>query len=115
MKLNELKKNQSQFNTRFPFDTKNLVGYLIAVIVEYLSAVNIEFFVMCVMIITNGPCLILISITKDMICSLRSLDKTASMKKKTEANQPGNIILQFNDFIQFHAEAKRSSECKCFQ
>lgn len=84
---------------------KHPIGYSIAVILEYLIAVNVEFFAMCIMIIATGPCLILISITDDMECSLKNLDKSARTKEC-----PRKIIQQFNEFIQFHAKTKQLSE-----
>lgn len=90
--------------TRFPFDTKNPIGFTIASAIEYFMCVNLTFFVMCIMVVAIGPSLALISITKDMKCCLKSLDNCA----RTKENHI-KIIRQFNEFIQFHSNAKQLS------
>lgn len=93
-----------KFALRFPFDTNNLTGYLIAVIAEYFFTLNLELFIMCIMIIAIGSCLILISLTKDMKCGLNALNESA-----VETESESQIQL-FNELIEFHSNAKQLSE-----
>ena len=60
---------------------------------------------MCYLIIAVGPCLVLISITEDIVCSLDALDEKSRMNQDKH-----EITQQFNEFIQFHSSAKQLSE-----
>lgn len=94
-----------QSDLRFPFDTKNLTGFLIAVVIEYIFLLNLNFLMTSFMSIAIGPNLILISITQDLKCSLKTLNRNARVNKnETEITQ------QFNQIIQLHSNAKQLSQ-----
>lgn len=95
-----------KFGLRFPFDTNNLIGYLIAVIAEYFFTLNLELFIMSIMIIAIGSCVILISLAKDMQCGLNALNDSA-METEDESEDKAQLL---NELIEFHANAKQLSE-----
>lgn len=76
-----------------------------AVIIQYLYTLNVELLTMAIMIIAIGPSLVLISMTKDLKHSLHTLDNSTMTKEHHL-----EIIHQFNDFVQFHANAKELSQ-----
>lgn len=92
------------FNTRFPFNVKAPIGYTIAVGMEFLISLNIQFLAMSALIVAMGSSMTLVSITEDMKCNLKVLDKSARKKES-----PLKIIQQFNDFVGIHANAKQLS------
>lgn len=73
-----------------------------AVSVEFIFTINIELFIMCVMIIAIGPCLLLISMAADLRYSLDTLNKNARTNKSGY-----EITQQFNQFIKFHSNTKQ--------
>lgn len=75
-----------------------------AVCIEFIFTFNIEFFIMCVMIIAIGPCLLLISMAADLRYSLSDLNRNARMNKNDY-----EITEQFKRFIKFNSNAKQLS------
>lgn len=92
---------------RFPFEVQNPIGYSIAVCLEYLFTLNLELLTMSIMVIAIGPCLILISMTKDLKYNLHILDISARLKE-----DPVKIVRDFSEFIQLHSDAKQLSQQK---
>lgn len=93
------------FNSRFPFDIGNPIGYSLAAGIEFIFTINIELFTMCVMIIAIGPCLTLISMASDLRYSLHTLNRSARANAK-----PSETTQQFNRLIDFHSNAKQLSK-----
>lgn len=90
---------------RIPFDTKNLTGFLIASIAEYLFLFVFELIILAFMTVAVGSNLILISIANELTCNLSTLNECAKVKNPN-ANE---IRKQINEFIQLHSNSKELS------
>lgn len=84
---------------------RNPIGFSVAVILELLIVVNVQFLATCVVIVAIGTSLTIISITEDMKRSLHALNKCAK-KKKIHFKMTQKI----NEFIELHANAKQLSD-----
>lgn len=95
---------------RFPFDTKQPLGYSVASILQFL-------FTSCIFTITAvcvavglGTFLLAISLTKDIQNDFILINKNAKSKRKR-----GHALKQLSELIQYHASAKQLSEPLLFE
>lgn len=86
---------------RFPFDTKSLVGYSFAAIIQYIYVNNMLIVIKCMTIIGTATLLTMFTILNDMNGDLNVIDAISS-KNKRMAFQMGEKLYQF---IQFHSDA----------
>lgn len=89
---------------RFPFNTNNPIGFLIACGIQYVFIFNLAVATMGIMVIAITPNLILTSIAEDMKSNLDTLNRSAKSKQNAD-----EFIQQFIKFIQFHSNAKQLS------
>lgn len=89
---------------RFPFDTDNPTGYLIAFSIQYILVLNTILNVMCTLTFTVSFFGILNALVKDIKGDLQSIDASAKIKTKRLL-----IVKQFNELIDLHSNAKQLS------
>lgn len=87
--------SQHIFQNRLPFDWKNPIGYLVAVLLQ-LRMVSIPLcFVRTLLLLAAGLVLFTLSITEDQECDLNSINESI------QAEQPRGLILdQITEFIK---------------
>lgn len=89
---------------RFPFNTKSVYGYLVACFLEFIMVYYLSLFATCVTCFAIGTCLMLISLTKDVKCVMKTLNSNGCTKAKH-----WKMFSQFIDLIELHSNAKRLS------
>lgn len=89
---------------RFPFDTKNPVGYSIAAILEYMASFNTHLVGMCITNSSILSSLIVISMADDIKFDFESFNNNAMAK-----GNPVQISKQFKQVIEFHSGVKQLS------
>lgn len=83
---------------RFPFDTRNLIGYSIAGLMEYIVPFNIDLNIMCMINFAIGVGSMLISLADDIKRSMNTLNASVRAKGcKLE------ILYRFSRLVQFHS------------
>lgn len=88
---------------RFPFDTKNPIGYLIAVTFEYMQ-ITYEFFLLANLLsLAIGSFSYAMSINKDIKCVLFSMNAYATNKE----NQFQTTLIKFAEFVEEQSATKR--------
>lgn len=96
----------SNFNhIRFPFDTKNLIGYLVAIFIQYILLFNVMVSLKCLAIFGIGTCFMLFPLTKDIKNDLKAINRNARHKKKRL-----KTIDQLTQFVQFHSKLMQLSK-----
>lgn len=103
-KMHKLKTPSFSIGSRFPFDWKNLVGYLSAVIFEYLF--TLYEFVYVGSFTTYGIGFFIFSFTayRDIIRNLESINKHAKLKRKHS-----KIFKQLVTFFHYYSNVKELS------
>lgn len=92
---------------RFPFDTKNLWGYLEGIVAEALIIRCACFFSANFLSLGAGCFLFMISSVRDMKGTLRSINKKV---KSTEAvTNRSHVLKRFTQFIKLHSETRQLS------
>lgn len=91
---------------RFPFDTKNPIGYFIAGICEYVAMITQAFVSMCIFCFAVGTTLLLISSAEDIKCALINLERSSKAKK----NRSKIIMKQLLQLIELRSNAKQLNE-----
>lgn len=91
--------------TRFPFDIKNLFGYLIAFTLQGCMIAFSLFFVSSLISLLIGSYFMLTSLTKDLQKELNWIDD--SLENEENCVQ---IVTQLSEFVQFHSESKQFSK-----
>lgn len=94
------------FFSRFPFDTKNPIGYFIAGICEYVAMITQAFVLMCIFCFAVGTTLLLISSAEDIKCALINLERSSKAKK----NRSKIIMKQLLQLIELRSNAKQLNE-----
>lgn len=90
---------------RFPFDTNNPIGYLIAVILEYIIIDYECFIIACTLSFGIGACWFGASTTKEIQSILHSInDKTQTIECPTN-----ELKILFSEFIDTHSAIKQLS------
>ena len=88
----------------FPFDSKNLIGYLIAVALEYLSDLHICFFVASIFSLAVGGFIFTFSMTEDIKNNLNSINQNI----ETDGTR-SEFYKKFSRFVQLHSNAQQLS------
>lgn len=94
----------SAIDSRFPFDCKNLVGYLFAVLFEYLFTVYEFVYVGSFATYGLGFFLFFFTSYRDMVRNLESINKHAKSKKKHP-----KIVKQLVTFFHLYSNVKELS------
>ena len=89
---------------RFPFNVKKPTGYFIAIIIQCIVAINLNFTVVRTLIFGLGTFLTIFSLVDDMKSDLNSI----ILLSKSEKNRP-ELISRFIHLIQFHSNVKQLS------
>lgn len=89
---------------RFPFDTHNPIGYLIAFVVEYIVLAYEFFIVACTLALGIGTFWFGISITKTIQCILHAIGNQSQANK-----QSNQLKVLFSEYVHAHAEIKQLS------
>lgn len=92
---------------RFPFDTKNPIGYLAACCLQYIHLAYETFFISNLVILAIGAFLFALTTIKDLRGILRSIDASCA-KCKTEKNRL-EILNQIREFVEMNSALKQLS------
>lgn len=87
-----------KINQRFPFDTKNPFGFLVAISMRYILDLSIMITVKCLAIFVLIYSMLFPSL-KDIKKCLKTINKNAGRK-----NTSSKIINQLNFFVEFHSK-----------
>lgn len=97
---NEISKHlKSHSCNRIPFDWKNLVGYLIVVVIEYLYGVALLFAAVTLVGFAIRNYLWLLSMAEDIKCDMESINQNARFKRSRL-----DVTKQFSGLVQYHAK-----------
>ena len=94
---------------RLPFDWKNPYGFFIGVTMEFEVATYLLLLVACLLTLSCGCLLFMLTMIKVAKQSLHSINKTAKLKSKRTL-----ISNQLTQFIQYHSILKQLSELLYF-
>lgn len=95
---------------RFPFDPKNPIGYLIAVVLEYITLAYEYFVIACTLSLGIGAYWIATSATKDIQKHiLHSINETA----RENGNQLSELKNLLSEYNEAHAAIKQLSTAGC--
>lgn len=94
------------FIYRFPFDSKQPMGYVIAFTLQVLLAMCLFTITAACIAVGFGTFLLTISVTKDIKDDFILINKIAKIKKK---HAPA--LKRLTELIQYHSDAKQLSEC----
>lgn len=89
---------------RAPIDTKNPVGFTLAIFAEFLGFLYVAVVGTCVIIMAIGSYLYAIAMTKCVKGSLFSISRHAHRKK-----DQARVFKQIVEFIQFDSRTKQLS------
>lgn len=89
---------------RIPFEWKNPIGYLIAVLLQFGIWFFLDLYLACFLTLAFGYFLFTLSIAKDMIDALQSINEHLKKKKPKK-----RILKQLNNFISMHGDVKELS------
>lgn len=92
------------FSLRFPFDTKSPVGYVIAIILQYIYARYSCIFAGCILSFAIGAFLFALTMIKDIKCCLESVNGSIKIKDYQL------ILIRFINFLKYFSDAKLLSE-----
>lgn len=96
--------NVFEFSNRFPFDTKNPVGYLIAAILQIIAMSYQACYLACLLALAVGAVLFASTLMADVTCDINAInDDLRSKKLKSYVSQ------KFSVLIQFHSDGKQLS------
>lgn len=89
---------------RFPFDTQNSIGYLIAIVIECILIWNVLLIAACTSSVTVGGALALIQLSNDMKETLNSFTLRAKLRKNRLRS-----LEQLSEFIELHSNSAQLS------
>lgn len=89
---------------RFPFGTKNPFGYIVATVLQYIIVVYAFSVLSSLATLGIGAFLFAVLATKDIIQSMKSIDKSAMSEKRQS-----KTFKRFSDFILIHSTVKQFS------
>lgn len=92
-------------SNRFPFDSKRPVGYMIAVILEYITFLYLLNIAAFCGSLETGCFMFMISFTNDIQRNLQSMNENTKSKRKQRTQTPRQLI----DFVEFHSATKQLS------
>lgn len=95
----------SRSNTRFPFDSNNPTGYLIAVLIEYVIVTYEYIMITCTLGLAIGAFWFIISVTKEIQHILHSIND----KAQANEDQSNEMQILFAEYIDAHAALKQLS------
>ena len=90
---------------RFPFDWKNPVGYLIAVVLEYIIVSLALRYMGCFLGYGFGGYFFVMAIAKDLKSFVKSIGKSAKKCQSTTSEQ--KILQNLCEFIRLHTSVKK--------
>lgn len=90
---------------RFPFDSNNPIGYLIAVILEYIIFGYTYIIAACTVALGIGLCLIANAVIKEIQDFLHSINR------KARRNQSNELKAMFLELMNAHTAIKQLSFC----
>lgn len=96
---------------RIPFDWANPVGYLTAVIIEYIIGGYQYLLNSCTLGLGIGAFWFAVTATKEIRCILRSIN----VKAKAKNCQSSELMVLFAEFIDVHGIVKQLSTCNLLQ
>lgn len=96
-------------NQRFPFDTKNPVGFSVAIVIQYIQSICSMVATDCFTVCVFGTSALIFPLTKDMKNDLEAININAK-RKRTRSK----IVSQFAQFVQFHAKLIQLSQIDTF-
>lgn len=96
----------SWLQLRFPFDSKNLLGYLVAIVLLYYMIFDMFFVIASMLSLGIGAFILAISSTMQIRRYMNLLSKHAISKK----NLPKKTLQLLTDFVDFHSDVKQLSE-----
>lgn len=88
-----------QFNQRLPFNAKNPIGFVVAILFECILAGSLMVTVKCLVILEFGTFSMLFPMTKDIKYMLKAINYNTKKKK----DRP-KIANQFLQVVQFHSK-----------
>lgn len=91
---------KKKFTTRFPFDTKTPIGYLVAITIEYLFIVDIMVIIESFIMIGIAILPVLFLLVNDIIGDWNTINMVLKFKRKRS-----QIVKQLPRIIQFHSDA----------
>lgn len=86
---------------RFPFDTKKPIGYVIAVILQYISSRFGLMFAATLIGFGIGTYLFTLTLVNDVKCCLKTVHKSAKTKDRRVT------LMHFSNFFQFYSDARQ--------
>lgn len=92
---------------RFPFDTRNPIGYLIASGLQFVHLAFESFFISNLVSLGVGAFLYALTAIKDLKNILRSIDAQCMQKKPMRERR--QAMNQVREFVQMHSELKQLS------
>lgn len=92
------------FHYRFPFNSKQPLGYCVAFILQILSTMSLCSITAVCVAVGFGTFVLSISMTKDIKDDLILINKIAKSRKKRP-----QALKQFTELIQYHSNAKQLS------
>lgn len=87
--------------SRFPFDTKNPIGYVIAVIVQYICQKLLLMFGATLICFGIGIFLFTMALVNDVKSSLMNVQRSANTRNHRAA------LMHFSNFFQYYSDARR--------
>lgn len=91
--------------SRYPFDLKHPIGYLIDVTIQYIIFLCVFVMTSCLLSMGLGVYFLFISFVEDIINN-----NLATINRSVETQEnPIYIFEQFTEFIEFHSNVKQFS------
>lgn len=91
-----------KFRSRYPFATKNPLGFLVAATIQYIMLLNVWFFVACLISTGIGCFFFVLTMVDDAKVCLRSINKSAKA-----VAIPSILLKKYLRFIQLHSNTKQ--------
>lgn len=89
---------------RYPFNTKNPLGFIVAIVIEYVFVVNLMIIPKCFYTTGITALPMLFSLASDIKSDLNAIQQSLSYKRKR--SKMGKPLSQF---IQFYSDARQLS------
>lgn len=96
--------NNFKFSKRFPFDTKNPIGYLIATILQLVAMSHQACYIACFLALALGAFLFSSTLMEDVTGEINAINDDLRTKKSE-----CHILQKFSALIQLHSDAKQLS------
>lgn len=96
----------SLFQKRFPFDTNNPVGYLIAVFLQYIMLGYQNFTIAATVGLSIGGYWFAVSVTNELQRMLRAINDKTRAKKENQLSEMKTLL---SEFVDTHVAIKQLS------